>query len=71
MEIQINDVIVRARWKTVADSQVNGFNKMISLAQALLRKEQIINEYGPDLVGKIRLRTTRALGFYYVQARLI
>lgn len=69
MDIQIEDVKVTKRWKTVEDAKQGGFARLTTMFEACEAKERVELEMGHDLV-HVKLRIKRHLGFYFVQARL-
>ena len=69
MAIQIDDIKIAKRWKTVEDSSDGGFRRISTMFQACEVKERVELDLGANY-GLVKLRIKRHLGFYFIQARL-
>jgi hypothetical protein len=70
MAIQIEDVTVTKRWKTVADCKWNGF-RLMNIEDAHQSIDRLKYDLHEEKVEhRVKFRAKKAFGFYFVQARL-
>ena len=71
MAIQIGDVVVTKRWKTVEDSR-DDFFRLATMFQACDARNKVrkVLDDDKDESNQVLLRIKRHVGFYFVQARL-